>query len=183
MARETVWTNSDGLKVGFGTRSDDDQSPGVHAGRSAERTVTCEIDLADLSDTFAAANRTGYEAVIPRGSIITAAYLNVVTAAASSGGGTLDLGLWGTNDVVDDADGIVADATVGELDTVGEVHICDGALVAAPGNTAAAGVVSVGATANSDVIVAPSYETAVFQSGKVILTVKYLAPAASAVAN
>ena len=184
MARQSTWTNSDGLKVGYGTRTDNDESPGVLGGcAGARRTVVCEIDLTALSDTFAAANRTGYEAVIPRGSIITAAYLNVVTAVTSSGGGTLDIGLWGTGDVVDDADGIVADATVAELSDIGEVHICDGALVSAPGNTAAAGVVTVGATSNSDVIIAPSYETAVFQTGVVQLTVEYIAPSPSAVAG
>lgn len=183
MSREYVWNNSDGLKVGFGTRTDDDQSPGIHAGNFAERVVTAQIDLADLPDTFAAANRSGFEAVIPRGSIITAAYVNVVSVATSGGAATLDIGLWGTNDSVDDADGIVADITVAEMDTAGEVHICDGALVAAPGNTAAAGVATVGATANSDVIVAASYETAAFTGGTIILTVKYLAPAPSAVVN
>jgi hypothetical protein len=184
MARQSTWTNSDGLKVGFGTRSDNDESPGVLGGRAgARRTLVCEIDVANLVDTFAAANRTGYEAVIPRGSIITAAYLNTVTAVASSGGGTLEIGTWGTNDSVDDADGIVATVAVAELNAVGEVHICDGALVAAPGNTAAAGIISVGATANSDCIIAPSWATAAFQSGVVQLTVEYIAPTPSAVAN
>lgn len=183
MSREYIWTNSDGLLVGFGTRTDDDQIPSLHAGRDARRTLSCELNLADAPDTFAAANRTAHDAVIPRGSLITAAYLVVITPAVSAGGGTLDIGLWGTNDSVDDADGILDSATVAELNTAGEVHICDGALVAASGNTAAAGVVTVGATANSDCIIAPSRDTAAFEEGLVRLVVEFIPPYPTAVVN
>ena len=175
MARDLLWTNSDGLVVGFGTHSVDNEVAAV-ANAGAKTRVSAEITLADLVDTFAAANRKPQEIRIPRGSLITQAYVVVKTLAASGGAATLDLGLWGVNDVVDDADGIVADITVAEMDTAGEVHICDGALVASPGNTAAAGVVTVGATSNSDVVFAPSFETAAFTAGVVLLVVEYIAP-------
>src|SRR3990167_8754134 len=173
MARDLIWSNADGLSVGFGTHSVDNDVPAVSAIGNKVR-VSMEINLVDLVDTFAATTRKPQEIRIPRGSVITEAY--VVTKVAATGTtATLDLGLWGVGDVVDDADGIVADITVGELDAIGEVHICDGALVASSGNTAAAGVVVVGATSNSDVVIAPSYETSVFTAGVVLLVVEYIA--------
>ena len=178
MSRGNTWTNSDGLVVGFGKHSVDNDVPAVLASNGgAEHTVTCEITLAGLPDTFAATNRKPQEVVIPRGSVITSAYVVVKTAAA--GPGTLDIGLWGTNDSVDDADGIVADITQAEMDTAGEVHVCDGSLVLDSGGTAAAGVNTVGATANSDVVIAPSYETSAFTDGVILLTVTYLPPSGS----
>jgi hypothetical protein len=175
MARDVIWANQDGLSVGFGTHTEDNDVPAT-SSLSEKHRVTVEINLADLVDTFAATNRKPQEVRIPRGSVITEAYVVVKTVAASSGGGTLDLGLWGVNDAVDDADGIVADITVAEMDTAGEVHVCDGSLVLDSGGTAAAGVNTVGATANADVVIAPSYETAVFQSGVVLLVLEYLPP-------
>src|SRR3990167_9552576 len=162
MARDLIWSNADGLSVGFGTHSVDNDVPAVSAIGNKVR-VSMEINLVDLVDTFAATTRKPQEIRIPRGSVITEAY--VVTKVAATGTtATLDFGLWG-----------VADVAVGELDAIGEVHICDGALVASSGNTAAAGVVVVGATSNSDVVIAPSYETSVFTAGVVLLVVEYIA--------
>jgi len=175
MSRDLVWANSDGLSVGFGTHGVDNDVPATRNNGTKTR-VSVEITLVDLVDTFAAANRKPQEIRIPRGSLITEAYVVVKTLATSGGAATLDLGLWGVNDVVDDADGIVADIALTEIDVAGEVHICDGALVASSGNTAAAGIITVGATANSDVVIAPSYETAVFTAGVVLLVVEYIAP-------
>ena len=177
MARRSTWTNQDGLVVGFETHTEDNNVAAVTAGANGRVALKQEITLADLADTFAAANRDPQEVRIPRGSIITNAYLEVKVAAAGSG--TLDIGLWGVNDAVDDADGIVADATQGELDTAGEIHICDGALVASSGGTAAAGVISVGATADADCVIAPSYETSAFTAGVVLLHVEFIPPGGS----
>lgn len=175
MSRDAVWSNSDGLSVGFGTHSVDNDVPATRNNGTKTR-VSVEITLADLVDTFAAANRKPQEIRIPRGALITEAYVVTKVAATSGGSATLDIGLWGVNDVVDDADGIVSAIALTEIDTVGEVHICDGALVASSGNTAAAGVATVGATANADVVIAPSYSTAVFTAGVVLLVVEYIAP-------
>jgi hypothetical protein len=176
MARDATWTNSDGLIVGFGTHTEDNNVPAVTAIGTKTR-VSMEITLADLVDTIAAGNISPQSIRIPRGAIITEAYVVVKTAAA--GGGTLDIGTWGVGiatEVVDVADGLVADITTAEMNAVGEVHICDGALVSSSGNTAAAGIVSVGATSNSDVVITASYETTVFTGGVLLLVVEYIAP-------
>lgn len=174
MARNSTWTNSDGLVVGFGTHSADNNVAAVRGG--TEKTLEMEIVLTDLVDTFAATNKDPQAVVIPRGSYITEAYIQTLVAATSGGAATLDIGTWGvglTTEVVDDADGLVADVTIAEMTSIGEVHVLDGALVGSSGQTA------VGATSLSDVVIAPSYETAAFTAGKVRLTVKYIVPAGS----
>lgn len=171
MARGNTWTNSDGLVVGFGTHSEDNNVPAVRGG--TRKTLEVEYDLADLSDTFSATDRSPQEVIIPRGSVIVRATLQTLVAATSGGAGTLDIGTWGTGDVVDDADGLVADVTIAEMTSIGEVHILDGALIGASGQTA------VGATSTSDVVLAPSYETAAFTAGRVRVSVEYIVPAGS----
>lgn len=169
MARQATWTNNDGLVVGFGRHTEDNNVAAVTSDRSGRKTMRMKVDLTTLPDTFAAANRTPQAAVIRRGSVIHEATIRVITAATSGGAPTLDIGLWGTNDVVDDADGIDAAIALTAIDAVGEVVQCDGAVVN--------GVVSAGATANSDVVIAPSYNTAVYTAGEIEIEVVYTEPA------
>ena len=174
MSRGSTWTNEDGLVVGFGTHTEDNNVAALRGG--TEKTLEMEINLADLPDTFAATNKDPQAVVIPRGSVFTEGYLTTLVAATSGGAGTLDIGTWGvglTTEVVDDADGLVADVTIAEMTSIGEVHVLDGALIATAGTTAA------GAISDSDVVIAPSYETSAFTAGKVRLTVKYIVPAGS----
>ena len=173
MSREATWTNSDGLVVGFGTHSVDNDVAAVRGG--TEKTLEVEYDLATLSDTFAATNVKPQDVIIPRGSVFVEGYLTTLVAATGSSS-TLDIGTWGVNastPVVDDADGLVADVTIAEMTSIGEVHVLDGALIATAGTTAA------GAISDSDVVIAPSYETSAFTAGRVRLTVKYIVPAGS----
>lgn len=170
MSRNATWTNSDGLVVGFGTHTLDNDVPAVTANADGSKTLKMVITLADLPDTFAAANRKPQEPIIRRGSIIKSAHIQTLVAATSGGAATLDIGTWGTGDVVDDADGLVADVTIAEMTTIGEVHVLDGAYINASGVTA------VGSVADSDVVIAPSYETAVFTAGSVELVVTYVEP-------
>lgn len=174
MARGSTWTNSDGLVVGFGTHSEDNDVTALYGG--TEKTLVVEYDLANLADTFAATNVKPQDVVIPRGSVFVEGYITTLVAATSGGAGTLDVGTWGvglTTEVVDDADGLVADVTIAEMTSIGEVHVLDGALIATAGTTAA------GAVSDSNVVIAPSYETAAFTAGRIRLTVKYIVPAGS----
>jgi len=179
MARDATWTNSDGLVVGFGPHTEDNDVAAVYQSAGGFVTAQVEYTLADLPDTFAAANRKPQEIIIPRGSVIKNAWLHTLAAAVSAGGGTLDIGTWGTNDSADDVDGLVADATVAEIGVIGSVIKLDGPLVA-DAATAAADQQAVGTTSNSDVVLCASYETAVFTAGKVRLVVEYLPPSGSA---
>ena len=177
MARNATWTNSDGLVVGFGTHTADYHVPGVYKGANGETTCVYEVNLADMPDTFAATNRAPQEVIIPRGSIVTGGYIQTLVAATSGGSATMDLGTWGTGDSVDDADGLKVDVAVAELANVGDVGILDGALIADADDS---GLACAGATSNSDVVLAASYETAVFTAGRVRIIVKYVEPTGSA---
>lgn len=182
MSRDATWTNSDGLVVGFGTHTvDNDVSAVIRSGNGVV-TVSAEYDLTALPDTFAATNVRPQDHWIPRGSFITSAFVHtLVTPTSAAGTATLDIGLWGvglTTEVVDDADGIVADATITELDVIGSAIRCDGAYIV-DGPTAASTQYAVGATSNSDCVLAPSYETQVFTAGVVRVVVNYIPPAGS----
>jgi DUF1009 family protein len=170
MARNATWTNSDGLVVGFGTHTEDNDVVAV-SGSGTHKTFYLEVVGTDLVDTIAVANLKPQSALIPRGSTITAASFKVVEAFTSGGSATLDIGLFGTS-VVDDADGIDVDIALTAIDAIGDVVVCNGAVVG--------GVVAVGATANEDCHLTASYETAAFTAGKGILTVEVIVPSGSA---
>ena len=175
MAREATAT-FDGLVVGYGTHTVDND---VAAVQSTNGRVVLQrlITGVDLVDTYAAAQNLPQEVIVPRGSRIIRASFQVLVAFTSGGAGTMDIGTFTkglATDVVDDADGLVADMTIAELTSIGEVHILDGALIAASGQTA------VGATGLGDCVIAPSFETAAFTAGSGILTVEYQTPSGNA---
>ena len=177
MSRGNTWSNSDGLVVGFGTHSEDNEVAAVLSSNGGRVVLQREIVGVNLSDTYSATDFVPQEVVIPRGSRIIRASFQVVLAFTSGGAATLDIGVFTkglATDVVDDADGLVADMSIAELTSIGEVHVLDGALIAASGQTA------VGATGLGDCVIAPSYETAVYTAGKGILTVEYQVPSLSA---
>jgi hypothetical protein len=172
MSRANTWTNSDGLVVGFGTHTVDNNVASVTGNPDGSKTLKMVITLADLDDTFSATSKAPQDARIRRGSIIKSAHIQTLVAATSGGAATLDIGTWAlaATEVVDDADGLVADVTIAEMTTIGEVHVLDGALINASGVTA------VGAVGDADCVIAPSYETAVFTAGSVELVVTYFEP-------
>lgn len=183
MSRANTWTNSDGLVVGFGTHTEDNNVGAVAQGANGEVTIVKEITLADLPDTYAATNTPPQEVAIPRGSVIKSAFLQTVIAPTSAAtNATLDIGFWSkglATEVVDDADGLVADATIAEMGVAGEGIQLDGPMIA-DAATAASTIATAGATSNSDVVVAASYETEVFTAGVVKLHLTYIPPTGSA---
>ena len=67
MSRDATWTNSDGLVVGFGTHSVDNDVTAVRGGTC--KTLEVEYDLVNMADTFAATNVKPQDVIIPRGSV------------------------------------------------------------------------------------------------------------------
>lgn len=177
MSRDATWSNSDGLVVGFGTHSVDNEVSAVLSSNGGRVVLQREIVGVNLVDTYAAAQTAPQDVAIPRGSRIIRASFQVVVAFTSGGAATLDIGLFTkglATDVTDGADILVADMSIAELTSIGEVHVLDGTAIAASGQTA------VGATGLGDCVIAPSYETAVYTAGKGILTVEYQVPSLSA---
>lgn len=168
MGRDEKWSNQDGLRVGFGTRTDENDAVSKIAANGSFETVVMEITGTELVDTIAQANLNEHSVRIPRGSVIRSATIQCTEAFV--GTGTLDLGTYDyEGDAVDVADGIDADIDVDvALAAVGDIVQCDGALVN--------GAVSAGETSDSDVVITASFETSVPTAGKAVLTVEYVAP-------
>lgn len=171
MPRQNTWTNSDGLVVGFGTHSSDNNVPAVvsEAGSVKVLTVLVTGTSIEASASITAASFPPQAAIIKRGAIIQRAkFVTVVPFTGSSS--TLNIGTYAVNTpgTVDDLDGIDATIALTAIDAIGETVVCDGALVN--------GTVGVGATSNSDVQIVFGYGTAAFTAGSGILTVEYIEP-------
>ena len=170
MARNATWTNSDGLVVGFGTHTSDNNVMALATGGTV-RQYTIELkDATALEDTDAitVASIPPQSVLIPRGSAIKSATFSVTTAFTSGGSATLDIATYSAAAVVDDGNGIDADIALTAIDAIGDVVVCDGALVG--------GVVPAGATSNSDVAVVFGFEAAAFTAGAGVLTLEVIVP-------
>lgn len=172
MSRASTWTNSDGLVVGFGTHTKDNDVAAVTSEKNSVKTLVLEINGTSVPSSWAAANvaAQAQAALIKRGSIIHRATFETVVAFTSGGAGTLNIGTYGgaALTTADDADGIDATVALTAMDAIGETVICDGALVG--------GTVPVGATSDSDVMIGFTYGTAALTAGKGILTIQYTEP-------
>lgn len=171
MSRGSTWTNSDGLVVGFGAHSKDNDIAAVTSERGSVKTLVLEINGTDVPSSWAAANVKPQGVVIPRGAIITKSTFEVVVAFTSGGGATLSIGTYGgtaytTTDVAAGIDSAIA---LTAIDTIGETVQNDGTLVG--------GTVPVGGTADTECVIGFTYGTAAFTAGKGILTVQYIEPA------
>jgi hypothetical protein len=175
MSRNSLWENSDGLAVGFGTHTSDNDVPAVIGGSGAVKTAQVELSDATALEVVGSLTVSSFPPqgiVIPRGSRILEATFQVKTAFTTGASGALNIG---TNSgrvdgayTADDENGIDVAIAVTALDAIGAVVACDGALVA--------GVTSCGATSTTDVNLCFGYTTGVFTAGAGILTVRYIEP-------
>lgn len=160
MKKATIWTNSDGLAVGFGTR--DSETTGsakvVTAGKRQE--IVMRLKLSELGDAIDA-NDLINAPVIPAGSVILSANLRVIDAATGTNA-VLDIGIAKASDGTDlNDDGI--DAAIATATLVNAYYVaCDGA--------------EIGAEMAYDTKLYASYDTAAFTGGVVEVTVTYIAP-------
>jgi len=177
MGRDTLWTNKDGLRVGFGTHSEDNDVGAVYSGANGEVTYVEELLLVDLNDT-ASDTSTPQQHVIPRGSIILRGNVQAIVGASASTT-TLDIGTWSrglTTEIEDDANGLISAIDDALLANVGDTLVMDGVLVA---DAADSNLAVAGATSDSDVIVIGSWNTNVHTAGKLRITVTYRPPTGS----
>jgi hypothetical protein len=171
MSRQATWSNSDGLVVGFGRHTDDNDVAAVDAGRGRVKTMSVQIVGTDLVNTPTDATFAPQAAQIKRGSRIISATLTATTPW--TGTGTLNVGTWGRGDLASPALDVIdgLDATVdidSALAAIGDTIQCDGALVN--------GAVTVGETSNSDCIVSAQWATAVPTAGVATLVIEYVEP-------
>jgi hypothetical protein len=161
------WTNSDGLKIFYGT----DAALGAQVGATSSMGpfkyahAILEVSRMDLTGGLIGGKNN---VVIPAGSYITRAFL-IIHEAFTGASGTLDLGLAIADGTYTggDEDGIDAAIAVATL-LQGTIIACDGAMVGA------------GADKDTTVDLYLSYDidTTDFTAGKAELIVEWLTPLA-----
>ena len=158
-SRKYVWTNADGLKVGFGPRSTDNTQAGPYKTEGLFKQIEKRIYGVDVpaTDTVAA---QGDEIPIPANAVGLRAYIQVTETFDSAGdAATLSVGVKQKAGTTIDADGI--DAAVAEASlAAGAVIICDGDLIDD----------TVGA---NDAYITFTYGTEAFTAGEAVLVVEY----------
>ena len=161
MSRDNVWVNSDGLPVGFGTRTETSTGSNRVRENGATEKAYLVFKGVDLADAVARTEDQVIHGVsIPNGATILSATLKVSEAFTSGGSATLDLGVYDADGTAVDDDGIDSAIAVAAL-TLGAEIACDGADV----NTVVA--------TSGGVKVCASYDTAAFTAGKAVLEVEY----------
>lgn len=177
MARNATHT-FDGLVVGYGTHSADNEVMRLVEGGTLRKYIIELPDATALEDTDAitVASLPPQSVTIPRGSYIRKATFQVKTIFTTSNSATLDIGTYeaggdGSSTGDDDANGIDADIGITELDAVGDIVVCNGASVD--------GVVPVGIVSNSDVVVVFGFEAGVYTAGAGVLTLEVIVPSGS----
>ena len=175
MARKALWENSDGLAVGFGTHTADNDVSSVVGGEGAVKTAVMTLTDATALEAMTALTVASFPPqgiTIPRGSYILDANFQVTTGFTTSASATLAIGTnTGRVDGAYTADveaGIDATVAIAATDAIGAVVACDGTLVG--------GVISCGATSTTDVQLCFSYNVGVYTAGAGVLTVRYIEP-------
>lgn len=117
MKKESIWTNKDGLYVGFGTRAvEQNAAAKITAGDGQESTVVLKIVGTDLQATNAKTAHLANGVIIPAGSQIERVRLVVNTQFAGTSA-LLDVGAYDTADAIVDVDGFCDAVTVATLVT------------------------------------------------------------------
>ena len=160
MSRESEWVNDDGLHVGFGVRTAEDELAGVVSKGGNVEEVTLDFQYDDLPSYGATDGRI---LTIPANSIVLSSKLYVKTAAA--GGTSYTIGLHESDGTAIDADGLhtAAQLVTASL-TAGSWLVGGGALVGA----------EIGAAGGQIVVAA----TGSFTAGDYRLVVEFMRPKA-----
>jgi hypothetical protein len=163
MNKSSIWSNKDGLAVGFGTRDVEyTYSAGVSV-KGVRQQALLRLRLADLGDTVDA-NDLINAPVLPSGAFIESAKLFVEDAAVGVNA-VLDIGFAKASDgtALDD-DGI--DAAIATATLVDQYDVaCDGGVIGTQLSEAAR--------------MYASYDTAAFTAGVVLVVVDYWLPQAA----
>jgi hypothetical protein len=156
------WLNADGLYIKFGQEEAVAGKGGQFATPDGGNVHVIEFDL-NLASLPSAAAIVSDNIRVPSGFYVKEVELFVKTAAASSGGGTLNVGIIRSDRATEeDYDGLAAAVAVTAVDAVGDVVSL---IQGGTGHGALVGT-QLAATAKNGYFTA-HYGTAVFQSGVV----------------
>ena len=157
MPRDSYWTNSDGLVVGFGQRSVETNSGAQPRSDQMRQQVKVRIKAQDLLDSDVSAQLV-HGVTIPADSLLESAKLFVTTAFAGATA-VLDIGTYDSAGAAVDDDGLDSAVAVATL-VDNAVVACDGALI--------------GTVLASNQRIGLSYDTAAFTAGEAWLVVEYI---------
>lgn len=156
------WRNADGLDVWFGTAEGVSGNGGEFPTLGDNRVLQQVLNLADMTTS---AQYIDQHNEVPKGAWIEAVEVEVLIVAASSGTGTLNVGLKQSDQSTNISDTALVNAATAASLTAGTK------LTLTTGSTAVGSSVGTALTANGLITVKAG--TAVFQSGKVIIRVFY----------
>lgn len=168
MKRSSIWTNSDGLYVGFGPRAKEVNTAAViGAGDGQTRTAILKIVGADLP-LVSGAKEIANSVIIPAGANIKS--VRVVVGTQFATGTSIDLGgFLASTDVVDNETGFIAALLLATL-----VTGYDETYVAPATNKGGA---YIGTQLAAAVKIGASYNTTAFTAGTATVTIEYEVPA------
>jgi hypothetical protein len=166
MNKRDIWTNKDGLYVGFGPRGVESNVASAVPGGDLLRKVVLKIEGTKLQ-AAATGKELANAVYIPAGSNVKS--VRVVVDTAFTGGTSLDLGGYTTADVADDENGFIIALLTATL-----VSGYDETYTAPAANKGGA---YIGTQLATGVKVAPSYNTSVFTAGVATVTIEYETPA------
>src|SRR5688572_21309346 len=157
MPSDELWSNQDGLLVGFGTRTVETNSGAQPRSDSVRQEVKVRIKGLDLLDADVVA-QLHHGVTIPADSLLLSATLFVTTAFAGATA-VMDIGTYNAAGTAVDDDGIDSAVAVATL-VDNAVVTCDGALI--------------GTVLASDQRIGITYDTAAFTAGEAWLHVVYI---------
>lgn len=156
------WRNSDGLIVYFGATEGVSGNGGEYRTNAANRQIEALIDLAQLTTT---AQYLDQHFEVPKGAFIESVEVEVLVVAASSGSGTVSIGLKQS----DQSTNISDSALVSALDLHATAVGTKFTLTA--GSTGAGSSIGTAIAANG--LITAKETTAVYQTGRIALRVNY----------
>lgn len=162
MARNSTWSNADGLVVGFGTRTVEVNSAhGVNLGGQRQQLKVRVKGGSEIKDSDVSGQLL-YSGTIPAGSLLESAKLIVKTAFAGTNA-VMDIGTYNASTGAAVADNNIDSAiAVTSIDGDGDVITCDGA--------------AIGTVLTVDSKVGITYDTAAFTAGEAELIIEYVTP-------
>jgi len=118
MTKEAYWTNDDGLVIGFGTRTAEDQRGSVTRTSGELNEFVIEFAYDDLPAGSATVAVDGSYTRIPANAVVVDAYLEVTTGFA--GGTSYDIGLDQTDGTAIDANGLWDTLVLADINSAGD---------------------------------------------------------------
>lgn len=156
------WRNSDGLTVYFGPVEGTPGSGGEYRTNGANRQLEFMIDLAQLTSSAQYLDQH-YE--IPKGAFVEQVEIEVLVVAASSGSGTVSIGLKQSDQSTNISDTALVSALDMHADAVGKKYTLTA------GSTGAGSSIGTAIAANG--LITAKEGTAVYQTGRIAVRVSY----------